>query len=105
MLGACAGELAVLAGRCEALQAGLAPALQGGAVIEEAQSLDLVTQSLAAVADYLNVLAAGLPPEWVVDAQPAAATVPLSELARRLVGGAPHAPSESGELDLFGACP
>ena len=104
-LGACAGELAALADRCEALQAGLAPALQTGAAIEEAQTLDLLTQSLAAVADYLNVLAAGLPPEWVVDASPAAAIVPLTELAWRLVGGAFHAPPETGELDLFGACP
>jgi hypothetical protein len=50
-LGACASELAALADRCEALQAGLAPALQSGAAIEEAQTLDLLTQSLAAVAD------------------------------------------------------
>jgi hypothetical protein len=104
-LGACAGELATLADRCEALQAGLAPALQSGAAIEEAQTLDLLTQTLAAVADYLNALASGLPAEWIVDARPAAAVVPLTELARRLVGGACHQPPESGELDMFGACP
>lgn len=104
-LGACAGELAALADRCEALQAGLAPALQSGAAIEEAQTLDLLTQSLAAVADYLNLLAAGLPPEWGVDPAPAAAIVPLTELARRLAGGSCRTPPESGELDLFGACP
>jgi hypothetical protein len=104
-LGACAGELAALADRCETLQAGLAPALQSGAAIEEAQTLDLLTQTLAAVADYLNVLAGGLPSEWRVDTTPAAASVPLTELAWRLAGGAFHAPAESGELDLFGACP
>lgn len=104
-LGACAGELAALADRCEALQAGLAPALQNGAAIEEAQTLDLLTQSLAAVADYLHALSAGLPAEWLVDAAPAAAIVPLGELARRLAGGHLRAPPESGELDLFGACP
>jgi hypothetical protein len=102
-LGACAGELAALADRCETMQAGLAPALQSGAAIEEAQTLDLLTQTLAAVADYLNVLAAGLPAEWQVDATPAAAAVPLTELAWRLLGGAYHTPPESGELDLFGA--
>lgn len=104
-LGACAGELAALADRCEALQAGLAPALQSGAAIEEAQTLDLLTQSLAAVADYLHALSAAVPAECLVDASPAAAIVPLTELARRLTGGLVQAPPESGELDLFGACP
>jgi hypothetical protein len=102
-LGACAGELAALADRCEALQAGLAPALQTGAAIEEAQTLDILTQSLAAVADYLHTLAADVPNEWVVDASSAAAAVRLTELAKRLAGGALLPPPESGELDLFGA--
>ena len=104
-LGACAGELAALADRCETLQAGLAPALQSGAAIEEAQTLDLLTQSLSAIADYLNELSAGLAPEWVVDATTAVALVPLTELARRLTGGACHAPPESGELEVFGVRP
>ena len=102
-LGACAGELAALADRCEALQAGLAPALQSGAAIEEAQMLDLLTQSLASVADYLHALSNDIPKDWVVDASPAAASVRLSELAKRLAGGALLPPPESGELDLFGA--
>jgi hypothetical protein len=104
-LGACAGELAALADRCETLQAGLAPALQSGAAIEEAQTLDLLTQTLAAVADYLHAVSATLPADWVIDVHPAAAVVPLTELAWRLLGGSFHAPPESGELDLFGACP
>jgi hypothetical protein len=104
-LSACAGELAAMADRCEALQAGLAPALQSGAAIEEAQTLDLLTQTLAAVADYLHAVSADLPSEWALDIRPAAAVVPLTELAWRLLGGQFHAPPESGELDLFGACP
>ncbi len=104
-LPACAGGLAAWAGRCEAAQAGLAPALQNGAAIEEAQALDLMTQSLAAVADYLSALAAGLPADWRIDATPAAAIVPLAELARRLAGDGRDRPPEAGELDLFGACP
>jgi hypothetical protein len=104
-LGACATELAALADRCEALQAGLAPALQSGAAIEEAQTLDLLTQSLCSVADYLHALSAGLPADWSVDPTAAAALVPLTELARRLTGGALRAPAESGELDFFGAAP
>jgi hypothetical protein len=104
-LGACAGELAALADRCESLQAGLAPALQTGAAIEEAQTLDALTQSLAAVADYLHALSSELPAEWFVDAGPAAAVVPLTELAWRLLGRPPHQPPESGELDLFGKSP
>jgi hypothetical protein len=102
-LRACAGELATMADRCEALQAGLAPALQTGAAIEEAQTLDLLTQTMAAVADYIGALAAGLPADLVVDAGAAAAIVPLAELAWRLTGGPAHVPPESGELDLFGA--
>lgn len=104
-LGACAGELATLADRCEALQAGLAPALQTGAAIEEAQTLDLLTQSLAAVADYLHALSALAPVDWRLDTGPAIAVVPLTELAWRLRGGALHPPPETGELDFFGACP
>src|SRR6185437_9022322 len=95
-LAACAGELAALADRCEALQAGLAPALQTGAAIEEAQTLDLLTQTLGAVADYLGMIATDLPPEWQVDARTAARIVPLAELALRLAGGPLHAPPESG---------
>ena len=104
-LGACAGELAALADRCEALQAGLAPALQSGAAIEEAQTLDILTQSLAAVADYLHVLAADLPKDWIVDPGPAVAAVQLSELAKRLAGGGQLPAPESGEVDMFGAWP
>lgn len=102
-LGACAGELAALSDRCETLQAGLAPALQSGAAIEEAQTLDLLTQSLAAVADYLHALSQTLPEDWQVDPNGAARIVPLTELARRLVGGPMPPPAESGELDFFGA--
>ncbi len=95
----------MLADRCESLQAGLAPALQSGAAIEEAQTLDLLTQTLAAVADYLHALSAGLPPDWRIDAGAAASVVPLTELAWRLLGGGYHVPPESGELDFFGASP
>ena len=104
-LGACAGELAALADRCEALQAGLAPALQTGAAIEEAQSLDLLTQSLAALADYLHALVRTLPNDWQVDPHDPARIVPLTELAWRLVGAPPPPPPESGEPDFFGAAP
>jgi hypothetical protein len=103
-LTACADELAALSGRCGRLQGALAPGLAGAAAIEEAQGLDLVTQSLEALATYLETLARGLPADWTVDAQAAAADLPLAELARRLLGQAPEA-ADSGELDLFGAVP
>src|SRR6185369_10020379 len=104
-LGACAGELAALADLCEALQAGLAPALQSGAAIEEAQALDILTQSLSAVADYLHALADGVPKYWTLDCRPAAATVQLADLARRLAGGALLPAQESGEVEMFGTRP
>lgn len=104
-LGACARELSALAARCEELQTGLAPALRSGAAIEEAQALDLLTQSLAAVAGYLGEVSAELPAELTIDPRDAAAKVPLAEMARRLVGMRPHAAPESGELEMFGGPP
>jgi hypothetical protein len=104
-LAACAGELADLAGRCGRLQATLAPGLAAPAAIEDAQGLDLVTQSLEALAAYLETLARGLPAGWTVDAEAAAAGLPLAGLARRLLGQAPEAAADNGELDLFEAAP
>jgi len=101
-LGACADELAALAALCEQLQTDLSPALQTLDAVEDAQALDLLTQSLGSIADYLIELSSSLPADWVIDPRSAAARVSLAEMARRLAGAQAHAPSESGELELFG---
>lgn len=101
-LGACADELAALAALCEQLQTDLSPALQTLAAVEDAQALDLLTQSLGSIADYLIELSSSLPSEWVIDPRDAASRVSLSEMARRLAGAQGHAPPDSGELELFG---
>lgn len=101
-LGACADELAALAALCEQLQTDLSPALQQLSAVEDAQALDLLTQSLGSIADYLIELSSVLPGDWRIDSRDAAARIPLAEMARRLAGGPASAPQESGELELFG---
>ncbi len=101
-LGACADELAALAALCEQLQTDLSPALQNMDAVEDAQALDLLTQSLGSIADYLIELSSQIPAKWVIDPRSAMSRVSLSEMARRLAGAQGHAPPESGELELFG---
>jgi hypothetical protein len=75
------------------------------AYIEAAQNIDLVSQHLAAIADFLGVLQLTTPPQWVMDPAPAARVVTLSALAARL--GCPDAaralsdPAAGSELELF----
>jgi hypothetical protein len=101
-LGACADELAALAALSQQLQTDLSPALQTLSAVEDAQALDLLTQSLGAIADYLIDLAAGLPPDWLIDPRDAVARVSLAEMARRLAGAHASDGQDSGELELFG---
>jgi hypothetical protein len=99
----CAQELSELSGVCQRLQAHLSPLLLRGADVEEAQALDVVTQSLGALADYLSALALDVPAEVQVDPQAAAAGLTLSALAARLTGAQASDDETSGDLDLFGA--
>jgi len=84
LLGACAVELADLAHRCEGLQGALSAGLSLAAV-KDAQALDLVTQSLAALSQYLSSLAAGAPDGWALDPTASAAALPLASLGDRLI--------------------
>lgn len=59
------------------------------ACIEAAQGIDVVSQHLAAIADFLGVLGLNLPEDWMVDPAPAAKVVTLSALAAKL--GCPDA--------------
>jgi hypothetical protein len=103
LLDACAAELADLASRCEVLQSTLSPGLSHAA-IDDAQALDLVTQSLAALSQFLGSIAAGLPEGWTVDPTASAASLPLASLGDRLIARESIVET-SGELCLFEDAP
>lgn len=64
------------------------------------QHLDLLNQSLHALADVCSSSAALAPADWAVDAAKATGNVPLADLARRLAGGPAATPAEHGD-ELF----
>ncbi len=74
-----------------------------GACHRDVQSLDLLSQRLAALSDYILEISQLLPEELSVDSRRALASITLSELQYRLKG-APVPAEEghrSGELELF----
>lgn len=82
-----------------------ASGLDEGAM-QDLQSLDLFSQSLFGLADFLSDLAADIPAEWDADAVAAARNVRLSDLARRLSRpdrerGRPPIRDDAGALELF----
>ena len=89
------------------LQDDLGPFLHisGDAAVAKAQALDLLSQRLRGLADFLGALAPTIPGEWHCDADTAAALLTLSDLRNRLAGSredAQLAPSiEAGALELF----
>lgn len=103
VLGACAAELADLARLCEELQGALTPGFSS-ANIQDAQALDLVTQSLAALSQYLGSMAAEAPGSWALDPTALAAALPLASLGDRLVAAKTTAEA-AGELCLFDDLP
>ena len=54
--------------------------------ILELQSLDVVRQKVAGVADFLDALNETIPQAWRVDAEAAARVITLSDMAARLAG-------------------
>jgi len=107
ILQATARETSEIAGLACSLQSALSPlrtaAEQGRHAAIELQSLDVITQRLAGISDFLNALALRLPPHWMCDVAAAARVVTLSDLALRLscadadTGVADYA----GIVDLF----
>lgn len=73
--------------------------------IEDAQSLDLLSQRLEAIATFLNALRNAVPQSLTVDPIPAASLLTLSDLARRLldVNSSPDGREEPepGDFELF----
>jgi hypothetical protein len=104
-LSACAAELDALSRACDALQHALGPLLVDRAAIEAAQGLDLVTQSLAALSEYLDAVSCQVPDDWSIDPHQAAAGLTLADLAERLKGEVMEAAALAGvpdDLDIFG---
>jgi hypothetical protein len=101
LLGACSVELADLAHRCGVLQTALSPGFSRAAV-HDAQAFDLVTQSLAALSQYLELIATDTPGSWTLDPTAAAAALPLASLGDRLVS-IESTVDDDGDLCLFEA--
>ncbi|WP_334162346.1 hypothetical protein [Phenylobacterium sp.] len=99
LVGACAKQLSELSACCEALQSSLSHSLASTGL--EAQSLDLITQRAAGLAQFLGALGADLPHEWTIDPSHALKALPLTDLARAIAGHAPLE-AEPGEIDFFG---
>jgi soluble cytochrome b562 len=75
-------------------------AMERPEILAKAQGLDLLTQHLAGVADFLEALAPHLPPDWSVDTAPAARAVRLSDLSAQL-GGHPVMEALVEDLETF----
>lgn len=101
-----AGELGSLHGRLERLEYGLeavfAHSRAGleGQTIGMIQELDMLRQSLGALADYLEHLSDATDETGQADQATALRTVPLRDMATRL-RGARHEVSASGHAELF----
>jgi hypothetical protein len=101
-----AGELEGLYERLERLEYGLdmvfvhtEGTLDGQAVVM-LQELDMLRQSLGALADYLTRLAQDTDDAGQVDSAPAIESIPLRDMAVRLGGNNRPAP-ETGHAELF----
>jgi hypothetical protein len=102
LLEACAVELDGMAKDCARLQDDLSPVLLSGAVASlDAQVLDVLTQSLGAISQYLQSLSRQAPAHWRTDPSAAAAGLPLAGLAARLTNQEVGGSLDGDALELF----
>lgn len=101
VLGAAAGVLQDLEGRCCSLQDALSPTPGVPIPAVAIQDLDYVTQGLASLSHFLATLADGLPAHWRADAEAATRDLPLAAMAAALRLAPLEAAGEAGELELF----
>lgn len=90
LLGRCAFEMRVLAEHMTQfedtmLNAPTTPKSTSGSR-QALQSIDILTQSIDAMAHFLDDLAAATPVDYVVESNVAVANVPLAKMRSRLVG-------------------
>jgi hypothetical protein len=106
ILDAIAEELADLGIELDELQTTLSPAMfeiaKNADYVRNVQTLDLMSQRLAAISAFVFSLNLSVPGSCVVNSSPALSEVKLAALAQRLMG-AEHVPAygDSGDLDLF----
>ncbi len=96
-------ELGRLAEHGTSLQVAVAAALvelQPAQVLENLQGLDLITQTLEALASVVAAFQRTAPANWPVDPDELSRDVGLHSLQRRLLGDAP-APHPAGAVDLW----
>jgi hypothetical protein len=109
ILGAVSRELVALGDMGADLQSVLSPLAQAHGNLrqppgsEEIQALDLFTQRLFVLADFLTALAPTVSPGSRADLRQALGAVSLSDVARRLgSAAAEEIPVDTGALELFG---
>ncbi len=99
-------ELVELGRLAEQFQAVLGPAMLRAAddfaCHQEAQIIDLITQRLYGLSDFMRALRPSVPEAWSVDPDPAASVVTLADLSCRL-RGVPEQSSthQAGEFEAF----
>ena len=79
----------------------VAGAFSGSQSIYELQIMDRLCQNLGAVADFLNGLAKGAPPEWKVDVTGPLQAVKLADVCDRLTGGITDSEATTGDFEDF----
>ena len=96
-------ELGQIAERAQTtLSEVLARAANDPACHRDAQVLDLLTQRLYGMSGFLSILKPSIPHAWQVDADAAANTISLGDLADRLSGAPVKIALQSvGELEMF----
>ena len=106
ILDAIAGELSNLGNELDALQTTLSPAMleiaKRADYVRNVQTLDLMSQRLAAISTFVFSLNLSIPGSCLVNSSYALSEVKLSALAQRLMGLEPEPVfGSSGEVDLF----
>ncbi len=106
ILDAIAVELSDLGTELDELQTALSPAMyeiaKNNAYVRYVQTLDLMSQRLAAMSAFVFSLNLSVPPSCLVNSSSALSEVKLSALAQRLTG-AERVPAygAAGDVDLF----
>jgi hypothetical protein len=86
--------------------------LGGASVLEQPESLkvmqgiDLAVQKTRGIAEFIDTISGGVPAGWMVDVATALSLVKLSEMKKKLSGGAIYAHSQplakaAGDFDFF----
>jgi hypothetical protein len=106
ILAAVADEFAQLQHVADEMQAVLSPALLSIAhdpeCLRHVQALDRFSQSLEALAMFVDTLSRTVPPTCCVDIEDAARVIKLAELAQRLAGAVHREPEhDAGVVDFF----